>query len=136
MADLTEKQKLFVEALFSEEAAGNHVIALRMAGYGENTRFSDVIKSDVLAEAVVQEAKNYLARNSGKAAFALVNSLFNPSDVGVANKIKAAESILNRVGVKETSGQELKIPESGIVILPAKSVRVERDDDEQNTNEG
>lgn len=122
---LTELQQKFVEALFSEEAQGNISKALRMAGYAEGTSQHAVLSSKPVTDAIIAAAKDFLAKNSGRAAWGLVNILDKPNDFGASNKLKAATEILNRAGVKDESESGQKLPESGIIILPAKKLTVE-----------
>ena len=76
---------------------GNNAAALRVAGYCETTGKA-VMNS--LADEIVERAKNMLAANSVKAAAGLVNALDDDGTIPRAEqRIKAAESILNRVGV-------------------------------------
>ena len=125
--ELTEKQTLLIQALFSEDAMGDFRTAMRMAGYSDNSSASEIIPP--IADEIREAAKKFLATNSPKATWALINSLYDPSGSGVQNKIKAAESILNRAGVKESDDLKLNVPESGLVILPAKTVATEKDED-------
>lgn len=125
--ELTELQKNFIVCLFSEESKGNPVIAKRMAGYADSVRTSELVES--LYDEILEYGKKYLAANSPQAIYALLDTLINPSQMGGANKLKAAQDVLDRVGVdkRKEATDTLKIPESGLVILPAKSVRIDVD---------
>ena len=115
---LTEKQILFLEYLFDEECRGNVGKALRKAGY-EGMSPNQIISS--LHEEITDLANKKIAAESGQAVFAMLDALSSPNALGTANKIKAATEVLNRAGVqKKTEENTIKIPESGIVILPAK----------------
>ena len=117
---LTELQENFLSILFSAEAAGDPTTAARLAGYSENTSVSTIVNT--LSDEIRDRAKKFLGVNSAKAAYALITSMDNSAEAGVANKIKAAEAILARAGVKET--EETVREESGLVILPAKTKSV------------
>jgi hypothetical protein len=125
--DLTELQKNFIVCLFSEESKGNPVIAKRMAGYADTVKTSELVES--LYDEILEYGKKYLAANSPQAIYALFDTLVNPSQMGGTNKLKAAQDVLDRVGVdkRKEATDTLKIPESGLVILPAKSVRIDVD---------
>lgn len=125
--ELTELQKNFILALFSEESKGNPVIAKRIAGYADTVRTSELVES--LHDEILEYGKKYLAANSPQAIYALLDTLINPSQMGGANKLKAAQDVLDRVGVdkRKEATDTLKIPESGLVILPAKSVKIDVD---------
>ncbi len=115
--ELTDMQKAFLEALGSTETGGNIRLAMRKAGYSDNTRPSEVLSS--LDEHIREAAKQFLSQNSFKAAHSLIRVLDHPDEAGTANRLKAAEALLNRAGVAKED-VSLKVPESGIVIMPAK----------------
>ena len=75
-----------------------------------------------LRDAIIEKSKDYLAYNAAAASHGIRHVLKNPSQAGASIKIKAAESILNRVGItsKENTEVELKVPKGGLIILPAK----------------
>lgn len=127
--ELTEMQQNFLDALFGE-AEGNPTVAKRIAGYADSVSGSSVAHS--LYEEIVERAKKHLASQSAKAAFKLIEAMDRPSDAGTSNKLKAATEVLNRAGVKEKE-EGISVPESGIIILPAKkssvSVEVTNDDE-------
>lgn len=125
--ELNEMQKAFLDALFSNECAGDPVLAKKKAGYADSITTKYLIET--LHEEIVDLAKKVLAANSGRAVYALINVLVDPSSAGAANQLKAAESILSRAGVKEKEDTQVST-ETGIVILPAKrvTVTVENDD--------
>ena len=120
--ELTEMQSAYLDALMDN--GGNNAAALRVAGYSETTGKA-VMNS--LADEIVNRAKNMLAANSVKAAAGLVAALDDDGTTPRAEqRIKAAESILNRVGV----GKHDKVEHNatvlhGVVLLPAKSVQVD-----------
>lgn len=116
---LTEKQQKFLDVLF-EEAEGDLHVAKRLAGYSDNSSLSEIMPG--LREAIIEKSKDYLAYNAAAASHGIRHVLKNPSQAGASIKIKAAESILNRVGItsKENTEVELKVPKGGLIILPAK----------------
>jgi len=115
---LTEKQAAFLDALF--ENGGRVGEAMKTAGY--NSSRSSLMKS--LREEIAARTKDYLAVNGVKAATRIVEGLdadgttpLNQMDM----RMKAAESILDRIGVSkkqttEVTGQVVH----GVVLLPAK----------------
>jgi hypothetical protein len=132
--ELTEKQKLFLKVLMNE-AKGNIRKALDLAGY-EATTPSEIIKS--LGQEIRQLAEDTLSSHAPAASLAMVESLFDPNAAGVPSKIKAAQDILDRVGVVKKTEQEVKLNTgAGLVILPAKEVDPEIFDKlRRTTNEG
>lgn len=117
----TTQQSAFLEALFNE-AKGNLRKAMTLAGYGDNTPIGQVVKS--LNKEITQMAQEYIAAHTAKATIAMINVLDDPSALGTPNLIKAAENILNRSGVAQKEAVSLDIPEGGLVILPAKNIKV------------
>ena len=99
---------------------GNNVAALREAGYAAATG-REVMNS--LTDEIIVRAKQMLAANSVKAASGLVNALDDDGTTPRAElKIKAAESILNRVGVGKHDVIEHNVTAlHGIVLLPSKA---------------
>ena len=116
--ELTEKQAAYLDALMDN--GGNNVAALREAGYAAATG-REVMNS--LTDEIIGRAKQILAANSVKAASGLVNALDDDGTTPRAElKIKAAESILNRVGVGKHDVIEHNVTAlHGIVLLPSKA---------------
>lgn len=116
---LTEMQESFLSFLFGE-AEGNVRQAMELAGYSRTTKPSDVLPS--LSDEISSRAAKHLSAASARAVFSLISVLDSPHQNGAGNRIKAASQILDRAGiVKKAEEINLKIPEQGIVILPAKS---------------
>lgn len=117
---LTENQQKFLDALFGE-AHGDPELAKKLAGYSENVRVSEIVKS--LKQEIVKVSLNVFALNSVKAALEQIELLHNPTQAGALTKLKVIESILNRAGAAEkTDGVDLKIPAGGLFIMPAKEI--------------
>ena len=126
--ELTDMQKAFVEALFSDEAKGNPTIAKKMAGYADSIKSNYLLSS--LSDEIIDAAKKYLGANSAKAVFAVLDTMQNGHEAGSAVRLKAATEILQRAGVKEKEDQMIGIPESGLVILPAKKINIKMEEEE------
>lgn len=122
---LTEKQEAFLEAL-TGEAKGNIRQAMRMAGYSDATRMSEVVRP--LRNEIVEYASMMLAMNAPKATFSMIDVLDDPSAMGARNAVAAAREILDRSGLVKKEQVEVKGPEGGIFILPPKQAPVEPDD--------
>lgn len=134
--ELTENQKAFLSALFGE-AEGDITVAKKLAGYSENVKNYEVVNS--LVEEIRDLARKYLAMNAPRAAIEQVKVMLDPSQPNSNIKLKAIEGILDRVGVKsDPSGDvNLKIPQGGLFIMPAKEVKTEKvaETEEENTEE-
>ena len=98
--EYTEKQRLFLEALMSEECRGNIRKAMTAAGYASNTM---------------------LAMNAPKEAFSMRDVLDDPSAMGARNSIAAAAQILDRTGLVKREQVEVKNTGGAMFILPPKS---------------
>lgn len=114
---LTEKQESFLEVLF--ENGGNVNAAAESAGYSKT---SVSWLRERLADEIVDRTKVMLAGQSLKAANKLVNLIDTPAiERGDELRMKAAEAILNRVGLgkQETINHNVQAVH-GVVLLPPK----------------
>lgn len=128
--EYTTMEKAFLEHLFGE-AQGNFRKAMQMAGYGDNVSVSQIRRQ--LQDEIIQAAKEYMSGAAVRAIFATEDVLDSPNQLGAANRIKAANSLLDRAGLAkpETGDVKLSVGSGGIIILPAKGnagVRVEDSD--------
>lgn len=127
--ELTTLERTFLEHLFGE-AQGNFSKALKLAGYADTISASQIRRQ--LRDEIVEAAKEYMSGAAVKAIFATEDVLDSPNQLGAANKIKAANSILDRAGMTGPKDGEVKLDVGkGIIILPAKGnagVRVEESD--------
>ncbi len=114
---LTEKQETFLDALF--ENGGNLTAAAEVAGYSPG---SIAWLRDRLADEIVERTRTMLAGQSLKAANRLVDLVSSPEiERGDELRMKAAEAILNRVGLgkQETINHNVAAVH-GVVLLPPK----------------
>ena len=114
---LTEKQQLFLDNLIETE--GNAKIAAELAGYSGG--HYQVLKS--LKNEVLELTKDVLAHNAPKAAFKLLEIMDSDKPIPQAsNKLVAAQSLLDRVGVSKSVKLDINMQaSSGIFILPDKA---------------
>jgi len=114
--NLTEKQQSFLDNLVTTE--GDFKKAAELAGYSGN--HYQVLKS--LKEEVVDLASDVLARSAPKAAFKLVEMIDSNKPIPQASqKLHAAQTILDRVGVAKTDRVQVDHNvQGGIFILPEK----------------
>lgn len=115
---LTEKQEAFLEALMGE-ARGNIREAMRLAGYSDTTRTTEVVGP--LKEQIIERASMMLAMNAPKAAFGMVGVLDDPTALGARNQINAAKEVLDRTGLIKKEQVEVKATGGGMFILPPKN---------------
>jgi len=114
---LTEKQEAFLDVLF--ENGGNLSAAAEAVGYSKG---STAWLKDKLADEIVERTRTMLAGHSLRAANKIV-SLVDSHDIERADELrmKAAEAILNRVGLgkQETMNHNVQAIH-GVVLLPPK----------------
>ena len=129
--NLTDKQKSFLDNLVATE--GDFKKAAELAGYSGN--HYQALKS--LKEEVVDLASDVLARSAPKAAFKLVEMIDSNKPIPQASqKLNAAQTILDRVGVAKTDRVQVDHNvQGGIFILPEKQTVVIEDAEFSNLTE-
>jgi|TARA_R110000803_G_scaffold103844_2_gene171977 hypothetical protein len=123
---LTENQQKFIDALF-DEAAGDVVMAKRIAGYSDGTPTRSITES--LKDEIFEATKSYMARLGPKAAIAYGSALDDPTQLGVKERMLAAGQVLDRSGLVKT--EKVAVTASGgLFILPPKDAS--QDDETQD----
>ena len=116
--ELTEKQELFLNKLF--ENGGNISKATVDSGY---SKYSRKWLSKTLRQEIINRCETELATHGPKAVHRLKQTMDDDgSNIKTSElRMKAAESILNRVGLgkKETIDHNVRAIH-GIVVLPPK----------------
>ena len=113
--ELTEKQKAFLDVLFSDEAKGDVVKAKVLAGYSPDYSTTQLVAS--LRNEIIEATNQFLARVAPKAVMSIAGVLDNPTELGLSYKIAAAKDLLDRAGVVKTERIEVS---NGLFILPPK----------------
>ena len=113
---LTEKQQKFLDCLV--EHNGNAKLAAKEAGYSGN--HYQVVKS--LKNEILDLTTDILANSAPEAAVRLVDIMRTDKPIPqISNKLQAAQTILDRVGVTKQERVEVNHKTSGgVFILPAK----------------
>ena len=114
---LTERQQKFLDVLF-EEAGGDMVMAKKMAGYAETSSTTEIIKG--LKEEILEATQMYMARNAPKAAMAMTGALYDPTELGIRDKMSAAKELLDRTGLIKTEKVQVEAA-GGVMLMPAKA---------------
>jgi len=122
--ELTEKQQAFLNVLF-EEAGGDMVMAKKMAGYADTSSTSEIVKG--LKEEILEATQMYMARNAPKAAMAMTGALYDPTELGIRDKMSAAKELLDRVGLVKTEKMQVEAS-GGVMLMPPKAV-IEEDEE-------
>ena len=114
---LTPQQNHFLELLF--ENGGQVTAAAVDAGY---SRGSAAWLKASLADEIIERTKTILATNAMKAANRVISTIDNPApERGDELRLKAAESLLNRVGVAKQEQINHNVTAiHGVVLLPPK----------------
>jgi len=115
--NLTEKQQKFLDVLF-DEAGGDVVQAKRLAGYGEGTSTTVIVES--LKDEIGDRTRSYFARTAPKAAMAMVGALYDPTELGIRDKMSAAKDLLDRAGLGKVDRVDVSSSSGGVFILPSK----------------
>ena len=115
---LTEKQQKFLDCLI--DTNGNPKEAAKLAGYTGN--HYQVVRA--LKDEIIDLATDVLAHSAPEAAFKLVDIMQTDRPIPqISNKLQAAQSILDRVGVTKKERLEVNHNTSGgVFILPAKNI--------------
>lgn len=121
--ELNERQQKFLEVLF-EDAGGDVVAAKKLAGYSESTATTAIVKG--LKEEILEATQMYMARNAPKAAMAMVGGLFDPTELGIRDKMSAAKELLDRTGLVKTEKMQVEAS-GGVMLMPPKAVVVDDD---------
>ena len=114
---LTEKQQAFLDALFNE-AEGNPVKALKIAGYAQGVSTTTVMAP--LKEQIAERTRDFIANNGPQAVWSIMQVMRSPTDLGNKEKMAAAKDFLDRAGFVKTEKVEVK-SESPLFILPPKA---------------
>ena len=116
--NLTEKQQTFLNVLM-DAAGGDVLTAKRMAGYSDSYSTTDVVNS--MKEEILDATQSYMARNAPKAAMAIVGGLYDPTELGIRDKVAAAKELLDRTGLVKTEKMQVEA-KGGVMLMPAKNV--------------
>jgi len=119
---LTEQQQKFLDVLF-DQAGGDIPLAKKLAGYAETTSTTHIIKG--LKEEIIDATQTYLSRNAPKAAIAMVGALYDPTELGIRDKMQAAKELLDRTGLVKTEKMQVEA-KGGVMLMPPK--QTEEDD--------
>ena len=114
---LTENQQRFLEVLF-DEAGGDVVAAKKLAGYSENTPTRLIVEA--LKDEIADATRTYFARTAPKAAMAMTHALYDPTELGIKDKMAAAKDLLDRAGLGKVDKVDVSSSGWGIFYLPPK----------------
>ena len=120
--ELTEQQQKFLAVLF-DEAGGDVLTAKKLAGYSDTTTTTQVVKS--LKEEIIDATQMFMSRNAPKAAMAMVGALYDPTKLGIRDKMQAAKELLDRTGLVKTEKMQVET-KGGVMLMPPKQME---DDD-------
>ena len=113
---LTERQQKFLAVLF-DEAGGDVVAAKKLAGYSETSSTTDIVKS--MKEEILEATQLFMSRNAPKAAVAMVSGLYDPTELGIRDRLSASKDVLDRVGLVKPEKVQVEAS-GGVMLLPPK----------------
>jgi len=116
--ELTDKQKSFLEHLVN--TSGDAKKAAELAGY--SSHYHHVVKT--LKSEILELTQEILANSAPKAAFKLVEIMESKKPiVQAANKLTAAQTLLDRVGVSRVDKVDINhnMNSGGIFLMPDKA---------------
>ena len=114
---LTGKQQVFLDVLF-DEAGGNMATAKKLAGYSETSSTTEIVKG--LKVEILEATQMYMARNAPKAAMAMTGALYDPTELGIRDKMVAAKELLDRGGLVKTEKMQVEAS-GGVMLMPPKA---------------
>jgi len=114
---LTERQQKFLSVLF-DEAGGDVATAKKIAGYSDATSTTEVVNS--MKEEILENTQTFMARNAPKAAMAMVGGLYDPTELGIRDKLSAAKELLDRTGLVKTEKVQVEA-KGGVMLMPPKN---------------
>ena len=115
---LTERQQKFIDALFAD-ANGSIKDAKIIAGYSPNSNSNEIVEA--LKDEILEATQTYMASNAPKAAFAMVNGIDDPTQLGIRDKMNAAKELLDRTGLVKTEKMQVEST-GGVMLMPTKQV--------------
>ena len=115
--NLTENQQKFLEVLF-DEAGGDVVTAKHLAGYSENTPTRLIVEA--LKDEISEATRTFFSCTAPKAAMAMVQALYDPTELGIKDKMAAAKDLLDRAGLGKVDKVDVSSSGGGIFYLPPK----------------
>jgi len=115
---LTEKQQALLNVLF-EEAGGDMLQAKKLAGYADTSSTAEIVKG--LKEEILEATQMYMARNAPKAAIAMTHALYDPTELGIRDKMAAAKELLDRTGLVKTEKMQVEAS-GGVMLMPPKAI--------------
>ena len=118
---LTEKQQKLLDVLF-DEAGGDVATAKRLAGYAEGTSTTEIVRG--LKQEILDATQEYMARNAPKAAVAITGGLYDPTELGIRDKMAAAKELLDRSGLIKTEKVQVEAS-GGVMLMPPKEIEKE-----------
>lgn len=126
--ELTEQQEAFL-GYFGGEAKGRVRLAMDMAGYSKTTSVSYI--TNLLHEEMVEVAQKIMAAHAAQASFTVIGLMDDPAQLNSKTLLEAAKQILDRAGVQKKTETDinLKVPTGGLVILPAKQSKDDKEED-------
>ena len=81
-------------------------------------RKEEIVKG--MKEEILEATQMYMAQNAPKAAMAMTGALFDPTELGIRDKMSAAKELLDRVGLVKTEKMQVEAS-GGVMLMPPKA---------------
>lgn len=106
-----------MDVLF-DGAGGDIGTAIKLAGYADGVSPSQIVTA--LKEEILDATQTFMARNAPKAAMAMVGGLYDPTELGIRDKMAAAKELLDRSGLVKTEKMQVETS-GGVMLMPPKN---------------
>jgi hypothetical protein len=74
-----------------------------------------------MKDEIMEATQMYMSRNAPKAAMAMVGGLYDPTELGLREKMGAAKELLDRTGLVKTEKMQVETT-GGVMLMPIKQV--------------
>lgn len=118
--ELTEQQKEFLQHLSNPENKGNLRVCMDLAGFSKNTPTIYLIRQ--LKDEIIEVAKELMAAASVQATMSVIGVMTDPKALEARTVLTAAKEVLDRAGIVKQEDAAIRVPQGGVVLLPAKKV--------------
>ena len=87
---------------------------------GETARALAYDDAPGLKDGIGDRTRSYFERTAPKAAMAMVGALYDPTELGIRDKMSAAKDLLDRAGLGKVDKIDVGSSTGGVFILPSK----------------
>lgn len=118
LVKFSEMQQKAFKYLFDPSIQGDPRKAMIAAGYSENADIYEVLGP--MRELILEASKDFMMFNVPKAVTNLVSVIEKPGELGNNIRLKAIETLMDRVGIVKPEKIEHSGTLNAVLVLPAK----------------